>query len=477
MQRILRSLIYQDTAEKAATTANYDHVNIDRLFSLQDRERAVLEFLLDFQATSGEAPSHRVVYEHFETLNASAECSLVEELGGKALREGASFGQTFEEVVEKQGRCALKAVFQEAAEIATEGLEVQKGITVQGIGPAVAHVFTSLKAPPPKSGATLAPDMRESAQGLRDEYQRRADNPAQAFGVQSGFRALDKLTGGYAPGGLVIHAGFAAHLKSTFLLNQCVNAVTRGWDPIIFSDEMLARDLMLMVVAIHSANPQFAAQWAPLNAFKVLKGRLSDEEKEVFREVQDHLLNTKTHGSLRVYDSGTFSSFGSIAQLTVREHAKKPVDLIWIDYLTRLPLDVKYLRRGIDHTTGVNLTIQEAKHFAMGFDGGKALPVCTAFQINREGLRRGTEAKGVLDARHLGQYNAAEKEADLITYSWFGPEEEAASEVKIGMIKNRWGPKLAEPVDMFYHTESRLIHEMGGQVIQGGTVGVEIEDV
>jgi hypothetical protein len=234
---------------------------------------------------------------------------------------------------------------------------------------------------------------------------------------------------------------------------------------------------MQMAIAIHSANPQFLGTWEPLNAFKVLKARLDPDEKKVLDEVQDHLLNTKTHGSLRIYDSGSFTSLGTIEQLTVREHAKRPVDLIWIDYLTRLPLDVKYLRRGIDHTTGVNLSIQDAKHFAMGFDGGAGLAVCTAFQINREGLRKGTDAKGVLDARHLGQYNAAEKEADLITYSWFGPDEQAASEVKVGMIKNRWGPRLPAPVNMYYHADSRLIHELAGQVLQSGQMCVEIEDV
>lgn len=469
-------MIYQEAAEKAAVTANYEHVNIDRLFSLQDRERSVLEYLLDFYAQHGEPPSHRVTYEHFETLNASDECVLIEEFGSNSLREGAAFVATFEEVVEKQGRRALKAVFQEAAQIATEGLEVQKGIKVQGIVPAVSHVFTSLKAPPPKSGTALAPDMKESAQDLRDLYQERADNPQQTFGAQSGYRTVDKLTGGYATGGFVVHAGFAAHLKSTFLLNQCVNMVTRGWDPLLFSAEMRAQDLMLMAVAIHSANAQFAAQWSPLNAFKVLKGRLSVEEREIFDEVHDHLLNTKNHGSLRVYDSSSFSTLGSVEQITLREHARKPVEVIWIDYLTRLPLDVKYLRRGIDHTTAMNLTIQDAKHFAMSFDGGAGLAVCTAFQINREGLRAGTSAKGVLDARHLGQYNAIEKEADLITYSWFGPEEQAANEVKVGMIKNRWGPKLAEPINMFYHVESRLIQEMGGTVIQQAAEGLEIEE-
>ena len=37
MQRILRSLIYQDPAEKDAVAANYDHVRAERLLHLPDR--------------------------------------------------------------------------------------------------------------------------------------------------------------------------------------------------------------------------------------------------------------------------------------------------------------------------------------------------------------------------------------------------------------------------------------------------------
>lgn len=478
MNRVLRSLIYQKPEEKDSVAANHAHVRVERLLSMEDSERAVLEYVVDFFARTGEPPLHRTVYEHFEALQLGNEQALVEVFGIQELREGASFTETFEEVVERRARRNMKAIFQDALEIASTGKEMKKGQPpVQGIQEAVAYTFSTLQPPDAKHGGQLPPDMTENAAALQALYKDRADNPQKAFGVPTGYQLVDKLTGGISRKGLYIHAGFAAHLKSTFLLNQMVNAATDGWDGIYFSDEMAANDLMMMAVAIHSANPEFAGTWEPLHSFKVMKGRLEDDEKKVFDEVQDHLVNTSKHGHIRIYDSGSFTSLGSIQQITAREHTKRPVDIIWIDYVTRLPLDAKYLRAGIDHTTGVNLTIVDAKHFAMGFNQGEGLPVVTAFQINREGLRKGTEAKGKLDARHLGQYNAAEKEGDLITYSWFGEEEQAANEVKVGMIKNRWGPRLPEPVDLFYHAESRLIYERGGRVFDDATKGLDIDEV
>jgi len=81
----------------------------------------------------------------------------------------------------------------------------------------------------------------------------------------------------------------------------------------------------------------------------------------------------------------------------------------------------------------------------MQFNGGKGLAVCSPFQINREGFKRGTSSGGKLDLTALAQYNAAEKEADTVTYIWYGEEEEATLEPKIGLMKTRWGAKVNEP--------------------------------
>lgn len=174
--------------------------------------------------------------------------------------------------------------------------------------------------------------------------------------------------------------------------------------------------------------------------------------------MKEDLVTNPAHGTIRVIDSGQFTSFGSIAQRTVREDSEMEVDELWIDYLTRLPLDAKY--SGMDYTTGMNLTIQDAKRFAMSFKKGQGLAVASPFQVNREGFKKGKAAEGRLDKTALAQFNAAEKEADVITYVWYDDEEKATSEPKIGIMKSRWGQVKPDPVPTFIDPDCRRISDL-----------------
>lgn len=477
MRHVLRSLIYMEHAERDAATANFAHVRRDRLLDLSEAEGKVLDHVLDFYRQHTEAPVYAVVLEHFSRLNDAEAVDLIGESGAQIFRSGASFEETFEAVVDRKAIMAQKRVFQDALKIGTEGVDFQ-GTLRRGPRDAASHVFSTLEVPPPKDSTRLDPDMRTSAAGLIELYAWRKANPTLAFGVPTGYRFLDSLTGGSRKKSLYIHAGFAAHLKSTFVLNQCVRGVCSGWSLALFSTEMPAEELMFMVVAIHSANLKFRGRHVPLNARKLCGGRLSDGEEEFFREVQEDFLKGKKHGRLRIYDSADFETFGGVMQIAAREHMKNPLDVIWIDYVTDLQLDAKYAR--MDHTTGMNLTLREAKQFAMSFNGGEGIAVNTAFQVNREGFRRGKDNGGRLDATALNQFNAAEKVADVITYSWYYDDQKTAHEALIGMMKNRWGPVLLDPVPVYYAETSRCLHEMVGPSVTPSevqTAGLDIVDL
>lgn len=461
MYRIVRGLFYMDPSERAAAADNYDAVRKDRLLQLSPREERVLDWLMDFRAKHGEAPSHQIAHDYFERANAPDETALIEEAMANTFRARGTFRETFEEVVQHQGVLAMRGTMKEALEIAVDGKpDPRTGELIRGVERAAAHLYSNLRTPAPPDAGRVPSRLADAAGRLRSLYDERKSNPASAFGIMTGYTCLDSRVGGVRRKQLYIHAGFANHLKSTFSMNLAVNAVVRGYNVLFFSAEMDATDLFYLAVAIHSGNPKFRKPGTSLvlDSKDLVNGTLSRPELEdQFDLVRNDLADSPDHGTLRIIDSSEFSTFGSVMQRTVREHSVEPVDVLWVDYLTRLPLDAKYART--DHVHGMNLTIAEAKQFAMSFGDGQGLAVCTPFQVNREGMRRAKTNGGRLDATHLGQYNAAEKEADWITYTWFGEVERRESSCKLGMIKSRHSELMLDPVDLYYDEHSRRIEE------------------
>jgi len=461
---VIRSICWSDTSEKEAAKKNLMNLTSERLMSLTDTEQVVLTHILDFYERSQEAPQLNTVHRHFESANAAEETVLLEESLSATFYQDASFTERVEQEVEEQSTNALRRVLRDANEIATKGMKIN-GAVIKGNDSAVEFVLGAAQVKPPlTTGVSIS--LKDNRDYLDKLYTERKNNPDKAYGALTGYGLIDAAAAGIKKKELYIHAGFGGHLKSTLMLNMMLNAsVDGGWNLILFSSEMPAAEIKLLLIAIHSAHPQFNGVGRPLRSFQLLLGASSDEEEKFFKIVADDLLTNSNYGSLRIIDSGEFISFSSIKQRTIREHAKEEVDILWMDYLTRLPVDPIY--RGMDNVTAKNETIADAKRFAMSFNHGSGLAVCTPFQINRDGYKRAKTSEGRMDLTALAQYNSAEREADLITYSFYDLEEQATSEPKLGILKVRWGRPNAEPVSVFIEPDSRRIFDMtsgmGGQ--------------
>lgn len=459
MKKIIRSILPTDPAEQAAATENLKNgVTSTRLTGMNKAEAEVMEFVTDFYQRRGEAPQFHNVLDHFEKAQNAEAVVLLEEAKAETPTTGGSFLDLFETEVETQAARQFTEMAKTAIKIATQGIKV-KGSTIKGTDEAVAYVFSEAKTKPSSGEGRMPASMKASSAELTKLYNDRKANPHQTYGILTGYGLFDSSTAGIRKKQLYLHAGFGGHLKSTHMLNMIVNAaVDGGWNPLLFSSEMPAEELKLLMIAIHSANPKFGAVGRPLPAFRLLLGAMRQEEEDFFELVKDDLINNPSHGSIRVIDSGEFTTFSSVCQRTVQEHAKEEVDELWVDYITRLPLDAKY--RGMPVVEGVNQTIADAKRFAMAFDRGAGLAVCSPFQINREGYKKAKTSEGRMDKTHLAQFNAAEREADVITYIYFDAEEQATSEPKIGLMKSRWGQVKSDPVNVFIEPDSRRIMDL-----------------
>lgn len=470
MKKIIRSLAWSTQAEKPLATKNYGVTVPDRLLASNKTEREILEYLVEFYTLHGEAPSLTVVYDEFENRKNAEASTFVQDTMGEQFYSGSSYEQTFENEVEEQTVQKLVTDCKQAILIAKQGILVQ-GTQIKGPDEAVSFLVSTAQGVPPSGKGKLPADMKKAEQGLISLYDARKNNPKGTYGIPTGYGLIDTTTGGIRKGQFYIHAGVQSHLKSTFMFNMIVTAAaTFGFNPLLFTSEMPKDEVMLMMVAIHSGNDKFASVGRPLNSFQLLLGNLQPADEAFFKVVLDDLVNSPDHGRIRVVDTSEFRTFGSVMQRTIREDTEMEVDMLWVDYVTRLPVDAKYAK--LQLTDARNETLADVKRFAMEFKKGQGLAVGSPFQVNREGYKRALESKpvrGKMDIRCLAQYNAAEKEADIISYGWYDDEEVALNEPKLGMIKNRWGGRATDPMPCFLDPDSRRIKDLGaGMMVVNG---------
>ena len=451
---VLRSLFFVLPSEEAGVLGNYASLREDRLLNLSVTDRRFLDYLIAFKSAHSSPPSNVTVRRWVEGERDPVLTKLLDD--AEAVADpviGANFEDLFEKEVAAQASKALLTVCREAVEIA-EGRSTTPQAP-KGVEAAVHFLYSNAKVPAPKIDTGIPANMREAAPKLIDEYIFRKNNPLAVYGIGSGFGHIDDSIGGFKRKGLHLHAGFAGHLKTTEMLNMIVHAAVVGrWNELLFTGEMPATELKFTLVCIHSGDPKFQGIGQPISQKRLLRGQLTASEESFYKQVQDDLITNPNYGSIRVVDSSEFTTFGTVMQRTVQENDKEEVDMMWVDYLTRLPV-VMDGRSRLTFREAKNELIAEAKRFAMSFDRGRGLAVGSPFQVNREGLKKAKENGGVLDETCLAEYSAAEKEADGVSYIWFGPDCYKTMEPLGGMIKSRWGAITLKPVPIQIHVECR----------------------
>ncbi|HSH51247.1 MAG TPA: DnaB-like helicase C-terminal domain-containing protein, partial [Bacteroidales bacterium] len=89
-------------------------------------------------------------------------------------------------------------------------------------------------------------------------------------GLTSGFKNVDRITGGFDAGDLTIIAARPAMGKTTFALNMAVEQALRGIPVLIFSWEMTAKELRNKIIA----------RYAKVNSQKIKNGYYTKEERK-----------------------------------------------------------------------------------------------------------------------------------------------------------------------------------------------------
>jgi replicative DNA helicase len=238
--------------------------------------------------------------------------------------------------------------------------------------------------------------------GLNDvfrELNRKIEATADSgySGFPSMLEELDKITGGFQDGNLIVAAGRPGMGKSSFLERICRSAFLQGKKAAVFHLEMTAIQFVARLVS----------PLARLSVNEILKVTTSvDELFSKLSVAYSEYTSTKIGEQIFIDDSP-----GNIEEIIMKcrnLHAQEGLDIIMIDYAQLVePTDKKVSRE-----QQVSEISRRLKALAKDLD----LPIILLAQLSRNVENRGGDRMPMLsDLRESG---SLEQDADMVLFFW-----------------------------------------------------------
>lgn len=246
-------------------------------------------------------------------------------------------------------------------------------------------------------------------------------------GIPSGFKDLDKYTGGWQPQTSIIMGARPSMGKSATMLKFAQAAMKNGDVPLIFSLEMSTKSLLRRMVTA----------MAGLNAFRArTPQRMNEDEKKKWTETVGELSNLP----LEIYDKPmqTIQYIRSKVRQAKKKCEGKRI-VVLIDYLTLINNNGKF---NSDHGK-VSDTSARLKAIAKEYD----CPVITLAQLSRAVENRPNKRPMLSDLRESG---SIEQDADLILFLYrdsYYKADAPERELEINIAKHRDGPTAQVTVE------------------------------
>ena len=239
-------------------------------------------------------------------------------------------------------------------------------------------------------------------------------------GTPSGFRDLDRITGGFQPGNLIVIAARPSMGKSALVANIAENvAIDSGKAVALFSLEMAESELA----------QRFIASQARIKGEELRKGKVAPNKWPKILEASKRLADSP----LFVDDSSDVSML-EIRAKARRLHQRHPggLGLIIVDYLQLLRPDGRIENR----VEQVGQMSRGLKILARELD----VPVIALSQLNRGVEARNPKIPMLSDLRESGQI---EQDADLVMFiyreEYYEKESEREGIADIIIAKHRNG--------------------------------------
>ena len=219
-------------------------------------------------------------------------------------------------------------------------------------------------------------DVSESAEYFKEEYIKRVQQPELFHGIPCGLENIDKRTFGFLPGQIIVFLAPSSGGKSVMLLNAAVHANTVAKKNVLYmSFEMNSWLCMLRHISL-----QYEIPYSKIKNVSL--------EKDQLKNLINKMKKTKD-GPYFEYDVNMEDPTPEYIDTRIREliATKGKPDLLVVDYIGNMT--VRNPNKGAKDYELQNEAIKQLFRMAKKYN----IPIITAQQINREGVRDARKAK------------------------------------------------------------------------------------
>lgn len=266
------------------------------------------------------------------------------------------------------------------------------------------------------SGSRKDGSLNEVMEKFMNILEKRYQNQGIIEGYATGFKFLDKFTGGFQKQDMVILAGRPSMGKSAAALNMTLNMSDMGHKVAVFHLEMSKLAVIQRIIA--------SSTLIPMNNLK--KGELGDEDWVKLSEKCNQLASS----GLYIYDE--VYSLAQIRSECKRLKLQKGLDVVFIDYLQLIQNETHKENRNEnvgDISRGLKLLAKELD-----------ITIVALSQLSRALEVRANHRPQLSDLRDSG---SLEQDADMVIFlyrdEYYNRDTEDAGVIEFIVGKNRNG--------------------------------------
>ncbi len=261
--------------------------------------------------------------------------------------------------------------------------------------------------------------MSEAMIDYSDRIERLMQDSQLAVGTPTGFKDLDKLTGGLQKSDLIIFAGRPGMGKTSFMLSAAINMARLNKRIAIFSMEMGIDQIVQRLISMEAA----------INSQNLRSGQLTQKEYSRFMQAAGKLSQFR----IFIDDSAALSPLDLRTKCLrlAREHG---VDLVVVDYLQLMNAGGAYQNNRVQEVSYIS---RHMKELARELN----VPVLSAAQLSRAVEQRQDKRPQLSDLRESG---SLEQDADIVMFLYrdevYNEATEFPNQADIIIAKHRNGP-------------------------------------
>lgn len=264
-----------------------------------------------------------------------------------------------------------------------------------------------------EKGKNFTYDMKEALRVFVEDLEVAYDKNG-GYGLKLGFEKIDESLGGLQETDLIVIGARPSVGKTSFALSVIRNLGRQGKSIGFFSTEMGVSQITGRLVSMDTK----------INGLRIREAKLEESEFTRITASSSKMMDYK----IRICDKPSITANEIMMQAKAWNFSEK-MDLIIVDYLTRIKLEKKNNNQNLD----VGEIITTMKNIARTLK----VPVMVLAQLNREVTKRSNKRPAMSDLRDSG---IIEQEADQILLL-NRPSEEPEEEQEAPRFSDKYKPK------------------------------------